>query len=154
MKSCIRWNLKILRYTLCRHRESRGNIQRVYEQNSRNNIDGTFATDWIKMAEFFRFRSTKALLGKRQEINAYVSLFMHHGIKISVARRGCPWENGYAESLIRTLKKEEVHLYAYDDIHEARDRIGHFITQVYHHKRPHSALGYLTPMEFQRKNWS
>ena len=42
----------------------------------------------------------------------------------------------------------------YQDIHEARDRIGHFITQVYHQKRPHSALGYLTPLEFQAKNLS
>ena len=33
----------------------------------------------------------------------------------------------------------------------AKARIGHFITQVYHQKRPHSALGYLTPVEFQRK---
>ena len=82
---------------------------------------------------------------------AYISTLTHHGIEISVARRGCPWENGYAERLIRTLK-EEVHLNAYEDIHEARDHIGQFITQVYHHKRPHSALGYLTPIEFQRKN--
>ena len=37
-----------------------------------------------------------------------------------------------AERLIRMLKKEEVHLNAYEDIHEARARIGHFITQVYH----------------------
>lgn len=143
-----------MRYTLCRHRESRENIQRVYEQNSRNNIDGMFATDWIKMAEFFRFRSTEALLGKRQEINAYVSLLMHHRIEISVARRGCPGENGYAERLIRTLKEEEVHLNAYDDIHEARDRIRHFITQVYHQKRPHSVLDYLTPVEFEQKSLS
>ena len=34
---------------------------------------------------------------------------------------------------------------------EAIDGIGHFITHVYHQKRPHSALVYLTPMEFQRK---
>ena len=86
--------------------------------------------------------------------NAYISLLRHHGIEISVARRGCPWENGYAERLIRTLKEEEVHLNAYDDIHEARARIGHFITQVYNHKRPHSALGYLTPVEFEQKNLS
>ena len=79
-------------------------------------------------------------------------LLTHHGIEISVARRGCPWENGYAERLIRTLKEEEVHLNDYKDVMEARDRIGHFITQVYHQKRPHSALGYLTPIEFQRKN--
>ena len=86
--------------------------------------------------------------------NAYISHLQQHGVEISVAHRGCPWENGYAERLIRTLKEEEVHLNDYSDIHEARDRIGHFITQVYNDKRPHSALGYLTPMEFQQQNLS
>ena len=85
---------------------------------------------------------------------AYLSTLRRHGIEISVARRGCPWENGYAERLIRTLKEEEVHLNDYDDITEARAHIGHFITQVYPQKRPHSALGYLTPMEFQKQNLS
>ncbi len=86
--------------------------------------------------------------------STYISTLRHHGIEISVAHRGCPWENGYAERLIRTLKEEEVYLNDYQDIHEARDRIGHFITQVYHHKRPHSALGYLTPVEFSQQNLS
>ena len=86
--------------------------------------------------------------------SAYISLLTHHGVEISVARRGCPWENGYAERLIRTLKEEEVHLNDYQSITEARDRIGHFITQVYHQKRPHSALGYLTPVEFEKQNLS
>jgi len=85
---------------------------------------------------------------------AYLSVLKEHDIEISIARRGRPWENGYAERLIRTLKEEEVHLNDYHDIHEARDRIGHFITQVYHHKRPHSALGDLTPMEFQQQTLS
>ncbi len=71
--------------------------------------------------------------------NAYVSMLKHHRIEISVARRGHPWENGYAERLIRTLKEEEVHLNDYEDIHEAKSRIGHFITQVSNQKRPHSA---------------
>ncbi len=84
--------------------------------------------------------------------NAYLSMLTEHGVEISVARRGRPWENGYAERLIRTLKEEEVYLNDYEDIHEVRVRIGHFIEQVYHLKRPHSALGYLTPMEFEQQN--
>ena len=84
--------------------------------------------------------------------NAYISTLQCHNIEISgVSRRGCPWENGYVERLIRTLKEEEIHLNAYQNIHEARGRIGHFITQVYHQKRPHLTLEYLTPIEFQRK---
>ena len=84
--------------------------------------------------------------------NTYLSTLTEHGIEISVARRGCPWENGYAERLIRTLKEEEVHLNAYENITEARNRIGHFIEHVYHQKRPHSALADLTPMEFEQQN--
>ena len=86
--------------------------------------------------------------------DAYLSKLTQHGIEISVARRGCPWENGYAERLIRTLKEEEVHLNDYEDIHEARTRIGQFIEQVYHHKRLHSVLEYLTPVKFSQQNLS
>ena len=83
--------------------------------------------------------------------SAYISTLTRHGVEISLARRGHPWENGYAERLIRTLKEEEVHLNEYEDITDASARIGHFITQVYHQKRPHSALGYLTPLEFEQQ---
>ena len=76
--------------------------------------------------------------------SAYLSRLKAHGIEISVARRGCPWENGDAE--IRTLKLIRTSM--------NRERIGHFITQVSHQKRPHSALAYLTPIEFQRQNLS
>ena len=100
-------------------------------------------------------RTRDTSLGSRRSVSftgSYLSTLTEHGVEISVARRGCPWENGYAERLIRTLKEEEVYLNDYDDIHEVRVRIGHFIQQVYHQKRPHSALGYLTPMEFEQQN--
>ena len=82
---------------------------------------------------------------------AYVSTLISHGIDISLAHRGQPWDNGYAERLIRTLKEEDVHLNEYEDIIDARERIGHFILQVYNQKRPHSALGYLTLVEFDKQ---
>ena len=58
------------------------------------------------------------------------------------------WEQ--EDTHIRMLK-EEVHLSAYDNIAEVEAGIGHFIEQVYNQKRPHSALGYLTPVEFDQK---
>ena len=98
-----------------------------------------------------RIAHLEQLVGRMAVALAYIATLQAQGVEISVAHRGRPWENVYAERLIRTLKEEEVDLNAYQDIHEARDRIGHFITQVYHQKRPHSALGYLMPMEFQQQ---
>ena len=86
--------------------------------------------------------------------NDYISMLRQHSVEISVAHTGRPWENGYAERLIRTLKEEEVHLNDYQDITEARQRIGHFLTHVYNQKRLHSALGYRTPAEFERQTFS
>ena len=81
----------------------------------------------------------------------YISTLIGHEIEISLAYRGRLCENGYAERLIRTLKEEEVHFNEYNDINDARERIGHFIVQVYNRKRPGSALGYLTPVEFEQQ---
>ena len=86
--------------------------------------------------------------------DAYISTLTDHGIEISLAHRGRPWENGYAERFIRTLKEEEIYLNDYDDIVDANASIGHFIEQVYNQKRPHSALGYLTPIEFEKEHLS
>ncbi len=72
-------------------------------------------------------------------------------IRISMTEVGAAWQNGYAERLIRTIKEEEVALSDYRDLHEAHAELGHFIDEVYMHKRIHSALGYLTPAEFEQQ---
>ncbi len=50
---------------------------------------------------------------------------------------------------MRTIKEEEVDLSEYADFHDAYQRIGRFLDDVYTRKRIHSALGYLTPAEFE-----
>jgi len=62
-----------------------------------------------------------------------------------MAAVGKPEDNGYAERLMRTIKEEEVDLSEYADFHDAYQRIGRFLDDVYTRKRIHSALDYLTP---------
>lgn len=79
----------------------------------------------------------------------YVGLLESHGILISMSRKGNPYDNAQAESFIKTLKNEEVHLRDYRTLQEARESSGHFIEQVYNEKRLHSALDYRPPAEFE-----
>lgn len=80
---------------------------------------------------------------------AYVEALQQAGIAISMAAVGAAWQNGYAERLIRTIKEEEVQLAEYRNFTEAYAQIGQFLEEVYQRKRIHSALGYLTPAEFE-----
>ena len=47
------------------------------------------------------------------------------------------------------IKEEEVDLSEYVDFHHVYCCIGRFLEDVYTRKRIHSALGYLTPTEFE-----
>lgn len=80
---------------------------------------------------------------------AYVAALQAAGVQISMAEVGEAWQNGYAERLIRTIKEEEVDLSEYEDYADAYCQIGRFLDEVYMHKRIHSSLGYLTPVEFE-----
>ena len=79
----------------------------------------------------------------------YVNLLKSMSITISMSRKGNPYDNAKAESFMKTLKTEEVHLNEYETLNDARCNIEYFIDSVYNHKRLHSALGYLPPVEFE-----
>ena len=104
----------------------------------------------------------KALRGRSPEIHHsdqgvqyaatdYVHRLEGCGAAISMAAIGEPRENGYAERLMRTIKEEEVELTEYQDFEDAYRQIGRFLEAVYNVKRIHSALGYLTPAEFEQQ---
>lgn len=81
----------------------------------------------------------------------YTDLLRQQEIRISMGRRGNPYDNAQVESFLKTLKYEEVYLWDYEDLSEARARIDHFLEEVYNEKRLHSALGYVPPAEFERR---
>jgi transposase InsO family protein len=87
--------------------------------------------------------------GVQYAASGYVAQLQSCGVQVSMARAGQPRENAYAERVIRTIKEEEVYLNGYQDLREARENLASFIDEVYQHKRIHSALGYLTPAEFE-----
>jgi transposase InsO family protein len=81
----------------------------------------------------------------------YVDCLKQHNIKISMSRKGNPYDNAFAESFIKTLKYEEVYLNEYDTFEDAFRNIRHFIETVYNRKRLHSSLGYRSPDRFERE---
>jgi putative transposase len=87
--------------------------------------------------------------GVQYASSEYVALLLSKNITISMSRRGNPYDNALAESFMKTLKAEEVHLNEYNTLFDARLNIDRFIDHVYNHKRLHSSLGYRPPVEFE-----
>jgi putative transposase len=87
--------------------------------------------------------------GVQYASNRYVQRLEERDITISMSRPGNPYDNAWAESFMKTLKAEEVNAARYRNIEEASASIGSFIEEVYNLRRLHSALGYLSPAEFE-----
>lgn len=80
----------------------------------------------------------------------YVDLLNEWGFKISMSRKANPYDNAAMESFMKTLKYNEVYLNHYESYTDVIERIPEFIEEVYNKKRLHSALGYLTPVAYEK----
>ena len=88
--------------------------------------------------------------GTQYASNKYVDTLRENDVKISMSRKGNPYDNAFAESFMKTLKTEEVDCNEYATLAEAQSEIGAFIEAIYNRKRLHSALEYVSPVEFEQ----
>ena len=75
----------------------------------------------------------------------------NRGFVQSFSRKGCPCDNAVTESFFKTLKRELPLDRKYDTRIEARQEIFKFIEPHRNTRRPHSSLGNLSPVEYERQ---
>ncbi len=68
-----------------------------------------------------------------------------------MSRKGNCWDNAPMESFFSRLKVELIYAECFESITSAKSAIFEYIEVFYNRKRRHSALGYVSPVEYERR---
>ena len=74
-----------------------------------------------------------------------------NGVVCSMSRSGNVWDNPAMESFFSSLKTERVGKKVYRTLDDARADVFDDVERFYNAVRRHSTIGYLSPVEFERK---
>jgi putative transposase len=119
-------------------------------------MGSSLVSDALKMA-MFRRGFPKGVMVHSDRCSQYCSndyreLLDDHQLKRGMSRKGNCWHNGCVESFSHSLKLEAVHDEPLNSREEMRQAIFECIEVDCNLTRRHSAIGYLSPTQFEQPN--
>ena len=109
--------------------------------------------DALRMAIAHRRPSPGAMFhsdrGTQYTCSEFTDLLAEHDMVQSLSRPRQCWDNAVAESFFASLKLELIHLRSWATRAQVRRAVFDYIEVFYNRQRLHSALGYLTPVEYE-----
>ena len=84
--------------------------------------------------------------------NAYRKIIDKHQLQQSMSRKGNCWDNACVESFFHSLKVEAIQYEPLMNRSQMRQAVFEYIEVDYNRKRRHSAIGYLSPEQYEKLN--
>lgn len=81
----------------------------------------------------------------------YRKVLRRHGFQVSMSGKGNCWDNAVTETFFKTLKAEFIWRQTWHTRRQAEAAVFRYINGFYNPRRRHSALGYKSPLAFERK---
>ena len=88
--------------------------------------------------------------GVQYRSHSYRQKLLDYGCQISMSRKGNCWDNAIVESFFSRLKVECIYPSNYKSVDQAKSDIFEYIEIFYNRKRRHSAIGHISPMQFEQ----
>jgi len=128
--------------------------KRIVGWSMRDDLKADLVVDALGMAVTMR-RPETGLIHHSDRGGQYRSLALGRtlrdsGIMASMGSRGDAYDNAAAESFMATIKTELVHRHRFKSRDEARLAVFRYIEGFYNPHRRHSALGYRSPVEYEK----
>ncbi len=127
--------------------------RRVVGWSMGTTMESRLVVDALEMAVTQRFPDAGLVAhsdrGSQYASEHYRRALAERGIECSMSRKGNCYDNAPMESFFASLKKELVHHEDYATADAAKASLFEYIEVFYNRIRRHSALGYVTPTEFE-----
>lgn len=133
-----------------------GNTRRVLGRTVADSLHTDLVEDALRQAVALRGHLPRKVIFHADRGTQYTSAQLAKaaaelGVLRSMGRTGVCWDNAAAESFWSTFKNEYYHRHTFATIDAARRGAYTWIDGWYNARRRHSALGYLSPLEYERR---